>query len=38
MLVVGSGPYKQIYLGTHPWSHTDIQCLRRQGREGMATL
>jgi hypothetical protein len=29
MLVVGSGPYEGIHVGTHPWTHTDIQCLRR---------
>jgi len=28
-LVVGSGPYDEIHLGTHQWTHTDIQCLRR---------
>jgi len=26
--VVGSGPYKRIHLGTHPWIHTDMECLR----------
>ena len=29
--VIGSGPYKGIHLGTHPWTHTDIQYLRPQG-------
>jgi len=27
--VIGSGPYKGIHLGTHPWTHPDIRCLRR---------
>jgi len=27
--VIGSGPYKEIHLGTHRWTHPDIQCLRR---------
>jgi hypothetical protein len=30
MPVVGWGSYQGIHLGTHPWTHTDIQCLRRQ--------
>jgi len=29
MPVVGSEPYKGIHLWNHPWTHTDIQCLRR---------
>jgi len=37
-LVVGSGPYKGIHLGTHLWTHTDIQCLRRYAREEMGPL
>jgi hypothetical protein len=37
-LVVGSGPDQEIHRGTHPWTHTDIQCLRRQGRECMGPL
>jgi len=28
--VVEFGPYKGIHLGTHEWTLTDIQCLRRQ--------
>jgi hypothetical protein len=37
-LVIASGPYKVIHLGTHPWTQPDIQCLRREGREGMGPL
>ena len=29
--VVGSRLYTGIHLRTHPWTHTDIQCLQRQG-------
>jgi len=36
--VVGSGPYKEIYLGTYLWTHTDMQCLRRQGFEGLGPI
>jgi len=28
--VIGLGPYKGIHRGTHLWTHTDIQCLRRE--------
>ena len=31
MPVVGLGPYNGIHLGTHPWTHTDIQCWWHQG-------
>jgi hypothetical protein len=30
MPVIESGPYNGIHLGPHPWTHTDIQCLRHQ--------
>jgi len=33
--VIRSGLYKGIHLGTHPWTHTDIHCLQRQGWEGL---
>jgi len=38
MPVVGSGLSQRIHLGTHLWTHTDIQYLRRQGSEGMESL
>jgi hypothetical protein len=28
--VIGSGSSKGIYLGKHPWTNTDIQCLQHQ--------
>jgi len=31
MAVVESGPYTGIHIGTHPWTDTNIQCLRHQG-------
>ena len=31
MPVVRSGQYTGFHLGTHPWTHMDIQCLWRQG-------
>jgi len=36
--VVGSTPYDGIHLRTHLWIHTDIQCLRCQGWEGLGPL
>jgi len=36
--VIGSGPYKVIHLVTHQWTHTDIQCWWRQGRQRMGPL
>jgi len=36
--VIGSWPNKGIHPGTHPWTHTDIQCLRRQGWERRGPL
>jgi len=36
--VIGLGLYKGIHLRSHPWTHSDIQCLRRQGWEGMGPL
>jgi len=36
--VIGSGPYKGIHIRTHPWTHTDIQCLWHQGWEGLGPL
>jgi len=36
--VVESGPYKRIHLGTHLLTHMDIQCLQRQGWEGLGPL
>jgi len=36
--VIGWGPYKGIHLGTHPQTDTDIQCLWRQGWEGLGPL
>jgi hypothetical protein len=29
--IVSVGVYKGIHLGIHPWTHTDIQCLGREG-------
>jgi len=36
--VVRLGPFEHIHLGTHPWTHTYLQLLRRQGWEGMGRL
>jgi hypothetical protein len=36
--VIGSGLYKAIDLETHRWTHPDIQCLWRQGSEGLGPL
>jgi hypothetical protein len=34
-VVVESGSYIGIFLGSHPWARIDIQCLRYHGCEGM---
>ena len=37
-LLVGSGLYNGIHLGTHQWTHTDINCSWCPGWEGMGHL